>query len=167
MQAITDSTSTESARASQSERLVDPIARVSEILFGLIMALTFTGTLSAATAGREDVRELLIGMIGCNIAWGLVDAVMFLMSSLTERGHDLLTINAVRRAGTPEEAHRVIGGALPSLVASILSTEDFEKVRQGMLRLPNFPAKADAEQEGLARGARSSSCSCFCRRSRW
>ena len=28
-------------------------------------------------AGREDVRTLLIGMIGCNIAWGLVDAVMY------------------------------------------------------------------------------------------
>lgn len=129
------------ASTEQRERLLDPIARVSEILFGLIMALTFTGTLSAASAGREDVRELLIGMIGCNIAWGLVDAVMFLMSSLTERGHDLLTINAVRRADTPEEAHRVIGSALPSLVASILSKEDFEKVRQGMLRLPNFPPK--------------------------
>jgi hypothetical protein len=141
MQSSTNSPAIEAVREEQSERLVDPIARISEVLFGLIMALTFTGTLSAATAGREDVRELLIGMIGCNIAWGLVDAVMFLMSSLTERGHDLLTINAVRRAGTPEEAHRVIGGALPSLVASTLSKDDFEKVRQGLLRLPDLPPK--------------------------
>ena len=129
----------ETARAGKPERLLDPIARVSEILFGLIMALTFTGALSAATAGREDVRELLIGMIGCNIAWGLVDAVMFLMSSLTERGHDLLTVNAVRRADTPGEAHRVIEGALPPLVASLLAKEDFEKVRQGLLRLRDLP----------------------------
>ena len=74
-------------RHEQKERVLDPIARVSEVLFGLIMALTFTGTLSAATAGREEIRTLLIGVIGCNIAWGLVDAVMFLMSALTERGH--------------------------------------------------------------------------------
>jgi hypothetical protein len=87
------------------ERILDPIARVSEILFGLIMVLTFTGTLSAATAGREDVRELLIGMIGCNLAWGIVDAVMFLMSSMTERGRDLVTMREVRAAASPEQAH--------------------------------------------------------------
>ena len=58
-----------------SGRILDPVARVSEVLFGLIMALTFTGSLAAATAGREEIRTLLIGIIGCNIAWGLVDAV--------------------------------------------------------------------------------------------
>ena len=123
----------------QPERLLDPIARVSEILFGLIMALTFTGALSAASTGREDVRELLIGMLGCNFAWGLVDAVMFLMSSLTERGHDLLTVKAVRTAGTPADAHRVIAGALSPLVVSTLTTVELEKVRQGLMRLPDPP----------------------------
>ena len=103
------------------------------------MALTFTGALSAASAGREDVRELLIGMLGCNFAWGLVDAVMFLMSSLTERGHDLLTVKAVRAAGTPADAHRVIAGALPPLVVSTLTTTELEKVRQGLMRLPEPP----------------------------
>ena len=39
--------------------LLDPIDRNSEILFGLFMVLTFTGTLSAATAGREEVRITL------------------------------------------------------------------------------------------------------------
>ena len=53
--------------------VLDPIERISEILFGLIMALTFTGTLSAASAGRAEVREMLLGAIGCNLAWGLVD----------------------------------------------------------------------------------------------
>ncbi|HEX5667001.1 MAG TPA: hypothetical protein VFX71_09210 [Hyphomicrobium sp.] len=28
---------------------------------------------------------MLIGAIGCNLAWGLIDAVMYLMSCLTER----------------------------------------------------------------------------------
>ena len=75
------------------------------------MALTFTTTLEL-TAGRDDVRTLLVGVIGCNIAWGLVDAVMFLISSLTERGHGFLTIRAVRAAAEQEEAHRVIAGAM-------------------------------------------------------
>ena len=93
---------------SPQERLLDPIARVSEILFGLIMALTFTTTIGAATAGREEIRTLLVAAVGCNIAWGLVDAVMFVMSALTERGRGLLTIRAVHNAASVEEAHSLI-----------------------------------------------------------
>jgi VIT family len=74
------------------QRVLDPIARTSEILFGLIMALTFTGTISAATSGTNEVRTLLVAAIACNIAWGLVDAVMFVMSSLAERGRDTLAV---------------------------------------------------------------------------
>jgi hypothetical protein len=81
------------------------------------MALTFTRTLSTATAGREEVRTLLIGTIGCNIAWGLVDAVMFLMSSLTERGRGLLTVHAVRRAERVNTAYGAIADAVPPVVA--------------------------------------------------
>ena len=129
-------------RTPGSSRVLDPIARTSEILFGLIMALTFTGTLSAATAGREEVRTLLVGMIGCNLAWGLVDAVMFLMSSLTERGHGLLTIRAVHQAATPDEAYGAIAGAVPPILASTMTTVDFERMRQGLLGLRGLPQKA-------------------------
>ena len=125
-------------RNRQSGRVLDPIARVSEILFGLIMALTFTGTLSA-TAGREDIRMLLIGVIGCNIAWGLVDAVMFLMSALTERGHGLLTLQAVRSAPNPDAAHSVIAAAVPPVVASFLKRDALENVRLGLVGMNDLP----------------------------
>src|SRR5262245_61083601 len=127
------------ARTGKRERVLDPVARASEVLFGLIMALTFTGTLSAATADRAEVRSLLIGVIGCNIAWGLVDAVMFLMSALTERGHGLITVQAVRSAATPDAAHRVIAGAIPPILVPILQRDDLEKVRLGLLRMEALP----------------------------
>src|SRR6185503_3192265 len=38
-----------------SKRVLEPIERVSEVLFGLIMVLTFTGSLSVAESGGEDV----------------------------------------------------------------------------------------------------------------
>jgi hypothetical protein len=123
----------------ERKRILDPVARASEILFGLIMALTFTGTLSAATAGREEIRTLLIGVIGCNIAWGLVDAVMFLMAALTERGHGLLTVHAVRGAATPEAAHRIIAGAMPPILTPPLTPDDFEKMRRGLLDVSELP----------------------------
>ena len=135
--------------AARSARVLDPIARTSEVLFGLIMALTFTGTLSAATAGREDIRTLLVGMIGCNLAWGLVDAVMFLMSALAERGHHLQTIQAVRRADRREDAHQVIAGSLPPLLASLLTPDDYERLREGVLGIREQDETAWIRKEDL------------------
>jgi VIT family protein len=126
-------------RVAARERLLDPVSRISEILFGLIMALTFTGTLSAATAGHEEVRTLLLGALGCNVAWGLVDAVMFLVTTLTERGRNLVTVRAVHAAARPEEAHRVIVGALSPVMASVLASDDVERLRQGVLRIRDLP----------------------------
>jgi len=116
-----------------SARILDPVARISEILFGLIMALTFTGTIGAATADREEVRTLLIAVLGCNVAWGLVDAVMFLMSAMVERGHADLMLRALRHAATPQDAHRLIADAMPPGIASTLDAGDFEKVRHRLL----------------------------------
>ena len=58
-------------------RVVDPPQRVAEVLFGLIMVLTFTCSLSIAEAGRDDVRTMLIGALGCNLAWGIIDGVFY------------------------------------------------------------------------------------------
>ena len=135
------------APAARSVRVLDPIARASEVLFGLIMALTFTGTLSVATAGREEVRALLIGMVGCNLAWGLVDAVMFLISALTERGHGLLTMRAVQAAPNPRRAHRIISGAVPPVVSSLLTTADLERFRRSLQRKHDLPARATLDRE--------------------
>jgi len=123
------------------ERLLDPVARMSEILFGLIMALTFTGTLDVATAGRTDVRMLLVGTIGCNLAWGLVDGVMFLISALTERGRNLVTVRAVRAASSPDHARRIIADALPPVVASIMSDSEIDSLRRGFVALPSLPVR--------------------------
>ncbi len=71
------------------KRVLEPIDRISEVLFGLIMALTFTGSLSVAEAGRDDVRAMLIGALGCNLAWGLIDGMMYLMGCLTSRARNV------------------------------------------------------------------------------
>src|SRR5215467_8379997 len=103
-----------------SKRVLEPIDRVSEVLFGLIMVLTFTGSLSVAESGRDDVRTMLIGALGCNLAWGIIDGVLYLMGCLAEKGQNLITLRAVRKTSDPRHAHRLIAGALPPLIASIL-----------------------------------------------
>jgi VIT1/CCC1 family predicted Fe2+/Mn2+ transporter len=124
-----------------SNRVLEPSERISEVLFGLIMVLSITGSLSVAEAGREDVRTMLIGALGCNLAWGLIDAVMYLMACLGEQAGKIRTVLAVRRAADPEAAHRVIAGALPPLVASVFQPAELERVR---LYLNGLPAPAES-----------------------
>jgi VIT family len=124
-----------------SKRALDPNARLSEALFGLIMVLTFTCSLSVAESGRDDVRAMLIGALGCNFAWGVIDGVFYLMGTLGEKGQGIRALLAVRKAATPEAAHGVIADALPPVVAAALEPAEYESLRQRLLRLPEPPAR--------------------------
>ena len=73
-----------------SRRLLEPMERISEVLFGLIMVLTYTCSFSVAGAGREEVRTMLVGALGCNLAWGMIDAVFYLMNSFSVFGQGIL-----------------------------------------------------------------------------
>jgi len=123
-----------------SKRVLEPNERISEVLFGLIMVLTFTGSLSVAEAGRDDVRTMLIGALGCNLAWGIIDAVFYLMGCLSEQGRGLRSLRALRKAAAPEAAHRVIADALPPMVAATLSPAEYESMRQKLVQLPELPS---------------------------
>ena len=125
-----------------SKRVLEPHERISEVLFGLIMVLTFTGSLSVAEAGREDVRTMLIGALGCNLAWGIIDGVLYLMSSLADKGRSLLTLRAVRKASEPWKAQQLIADALPPLLASILQPAELDSMHQRLRQLPEPPERA-------------------------
>src|SRR3954452_723537 len=91
-----------------SARLLDPIDRISEVLFGLIMVLTSTGTLSVVTAGRADVKTMILGALGCNLAWGIIDAGIYLMGILDERGRNLLMVRTAWHAADTKDALQLI-----------------------------------------------------------
>jgi hypothetical protein len=129
------------------KHLLDPMDRISEVLFGLIMVLTFTGSFSAAQAGRADIREMLLGALGCNLAWGIIDGVMYLMACLSERGQGILTLRAVRRARIAPEAHHAIANALPEGVAGVIQPPELESIRQRMIQLPEPPLRPRLQKE--------------------
>ena len=125
--------------AKPARALLDPIDRISEVLFGLIMVLTSTMTLSVATAGRAEISTMIMGALGCNLAWGIIDAALDLMGCLNERGRQLLMLRAVRRAESPEEARRLMADELPEALASVLSASEADALRQKLLLLPESP----------------------------
>ncbi|KQY96673.1 VIT1/CCC1 transporter family protein [Brevundimonas sp. Root1423] len=136
----------------QSRRVLEPIDRVSEVLFGLIMVLTFTGSLSVVDAGRDDVRAMLIGALGCNLAWAIIDAVLYLMFSGAANNRGLSTFRAVRRATDPMQARRLIAEALPPVLADSLEPTDLESIRIRLAALPEPPARLPLTLDDL-RGA--------------
>ena len=113
-----------------------PVDRVSGVIFGLIMALTFTGSLSVATADRNEVRTMLIGALGCNIAWGLVDAVMYLLATLTERRRNLAILREVQGSSDPNRVRELIREALPPVIASTTEPADIDLLRARLARVP-------------------------------
>ena len=127
---------TESA-AAKSWRALEPIDRISEALFGLIMVLTFTGSLSAAEAGHSEVRTMLIGSLGCNLAWGLIDALFYLMARLSERAQGIGALLAVHAAADADAARRAIANAMPPMLASLMTPAALDAVRGRIEEMPD------------------------------
>ncbi|HUL79294.1 MAG TPA: VIT1/CCC1 transporter family protein [Vicinamibacteria bacterium] len=126
-------------RSGSNRRILEPIDRVSEVLFGLIMVLTFTGSLSAAEAGQAGIRAMLVGALGCNLAWGIIDGVMYLMACLAEQGRDRRTWRAVRESKDRSDARQVVADALPPVLSSVLLPAELDAVSD-RLRLLSEPS---------------------------
>jgi VIT1/CCC1 family predicted Fe2+/Mn2+ transporter len=118
-----------------AQGLLDPIDRNAEVLFGLFMVMTFTGTLSVATAGREEVRTMLVAAIGCNAAWGLVDGVMYVLRSLVTRGRKAALVREVRASASPAAGQALIAAEL-GVLATPMNAQHLEHLRQWVLQLP-------------------------------
>ncbi len=130
-----------------SRRVLEPNERIAEVLFGLIMVLTFTGSLSVAEADRAEVRTMLIGALGCNVVWGIIDGVLYLMSCLNDNRRSLRIFRAVRNAGDPQTAQHLIADSLPAVVSSVLLPEELEAVRQRLTQLPEPRERAGLSQD--------------------
>lgn len=116
--------------------VLDPMERISETLFGLIMALTFICSLSIASGAGINIRTMLMGALGCNLAWGIVDGGLYLLARINDRGDKALTLRAIRQAPDPETAQRIISDALPAQLAAILPLDQLEVLRKTLQQLP-------------------------------
>jgi len=100
------------------------------------MVLTFTGSISIAEAGRLEIRTMLVSALGCNLAWGIIDGILYLMGCLAETGRGLLALRALRQTDDPDKGRNLIAGALPSPIASVLEPSELESMRERLKRLP-------------------------------
>jgi hypothetical protein len=142
----------ETPRSRLMHRYLDPASSLGEIMFGLIMTLTFTlgAGIIIDDEGREGARELLIALIGCNIAWGVIDAAMYLVNEMFTRGKRRRVAHAVRNAPqgfggvavVARELDQYFDGVADEAEKHSLYARVAEKVRTAELK-PNRLTKAD------------------------
>ena len=101
-------------RNSFASRHLDPASHMGEILFGLIMTLTFTlaAGIVIQEEGREGAREMLIGILGCNLAWGIIDGVLYVLGQVFDRGRIRRIGFHVRQSASDDEARRMVADEL-------------------------------------------------------
>lgn len=102
---------------------LDPLSRLSEIMFGLLMTLTFTGTMSVALGDDQTVRSVLLAALGCNVAWGFVDAVMYLMTTSADQGREN-TLMVRLRAAKGREKEQIVRRYLPGDIGQRLTADE-------------------------------------------
>ena len=136
---------------------LDPGERLGELLFGLIMVLTFTlGAGIELQGDRSATRELLIAALGCNAAWGIIDAALYLMGRLSERGRLHRLVRKIQAEPGSEEAralvHRELDERLPAVVRSevrlALDAHVLDRLRA--MKLERNRLTADDAWAGLA-----------------
>jgi hypothetical protein len=116
-------------------RHLDPASRLGEVLFGLIMVLTVTLTAELTVAdGKEGIRQLLFSTLGCNIAWGIIDAIMFIMNAMTERSGRARLIRAVQAAPDDAAAMKAIDEHMGEELEDLSAAGDREEFSRAMLR---------------------------------
>ena len=116
-------------------RYLDPASRLGEVLFGLIMVLTVTLAAGlTVTDGREGVRQLLFAAIGCNLAWGLIDAVMYLMNCITVRTGKVRLLQAVQSAPDAPETLELIQNEIEPELQELIGPEEAETLSRAILK---------------------------------
>jgi hypothetical protein len=114
-------------RKPYEHRFVDPSTSLGELLFGLIMTLTFTlgAGIIIEDEGREGARQLLIAFVGCNIAWGIIDGALYLVGELFGRGRLRRIGRLIRQSPTRTRAEALVADELDDVLGHI--TTDAER----------------------------------------
>ncbi|MEJ1236784.1 hypothetical protein WBG78_01565 [Chryseolinea sp. T2] len=127
-------------RMSNSD-VLNPVDRISGILYGLIIVLSFTGTVSVFTA-KQEIKQLLWAALGCNIAWGIVDATMFLMDTLINRGHIRSIISRVKASSDEDATRNMLAEELDPLVIHVLHNDEVDRIVKRLRELPSLSSNS-------------------------
>jgi hypothetical protein len=100
---------------------LSPGDRLGELLFGLIMTLTFTlgaGVMVGTSDG--DSASLLAATLGCNVAWGVIDGALLLLGRMFDRGR-LARLGDEISSASEHGAVAIVAQELDEVLAAVTS----------------------------------------------
>lgn len=116
------------------ERFLEPSEWLGEILFGLIMVLTITlGADVLIADGPNASQEILKSVLGCIFAWGVIDALIFVMNNMFERSRAAWLIAAIQRAASEQHSMIIIRKELDPRLERISSEEERLRLYRNVL----------------------------------
>ena len=129
-------------------RYLDPDESLGELLFGLIMALTVTlGVRLLSPEQLSRPQNLAVALIGCNVAWGIIDAALYLLGSVFARNQrvhfmrklrampsEASALQAIREEYGLEDAHLAVEQDVAVFYRAALDLLRHAKVERARLR---------------------------------
>ncbi len=110
--------------------ILSPSDRHSEILFGIIMVLAITGTVGLETGSK---KAIISAGIGACIAWGIVDGIIYVYSSLLEKGRIALAAQEATTCTGEGCDLRTIKEELEGTIVDTLGEREKHEVAQHIL----------------------------------
>lgn len=142
-----------------SEKYLSPAERLSEIIFGLIMVLTVSSTLKIALDGGEnEIRIMITAALGCNIAWGIVDGVMYVLTNVFERNRYAKMVSSIKSAADKNTALAAIEEELESTIKWVLDEKERKRIYTEVLK---SATNAVPQEAGITRDDIFGAISCF------
>lgn len=134
------SAASEGLKQSFLSRVLDPLDRFVEAIYSVLIVLTFTlavrvvdaSATSSVTAALS--RELFWASLGCAVAWGLIDGVMYILSCMAERGQNLRLVRAIQNAPDETAAVETLSGELDDDLAVVADADDRRALYAGLYR---------------------------------
>lgn len=119
--------------------------RLAEIICAIVMVLSFTATTSATFEGTTP-HALLIAVMGCNIAWGIVDGVTYVLGNLLNRGARARLIDSLKQNPGDPDANAEVARRLDSVLGTMLTPTQMDQLRGWVIE---GAGKAEPEPTGL------------------
>ncbi|MBB4289560.1 VIT1/CCC1 family predicted Fe2+/Mn2+ transporter [Rhizobium leguminosarum] len=133
--------------------IIDPGDALGEVLFGLIMALTLTvGSRLVFEDEGLDVHELIVATIGCNVAWGIIDAVLFILGTTFYKSRRLRLFRQIKAARSETAALKMLTQEFPIEEAPFSAkAADTDALYRSLLTLASRadPRKASLSKDEL------------------
>jgi hypothetical protein len=120
--------------------LIDPIDRLSETIFSILILLIYLLAFSISTLSSpfpqsfsdEIVNDMLIGVLGAVAAWGLIDGIMYALLSMFERGERNRLLKDIQAAVNEQEAVDFIAEDLDYILEDISGENERKALYRGI-----------------------------------